>query len=255
MTAEPESRLQEVSESLKMVSLASQSQDPIAGPSSSRADPAMADYPASADIQPAESSVAATAAAAAAVSGTSPPPTSVSASGSGDREQEKKEKTKESAKYEDAKKDSLSIEPTTAAKSSSNACQITLLLPTSARHPYKIDEKYLTKRNVSTPELTEDGKMDPFSISVYTLKELILREWRPEWDAAPASPGSIRLIFFGKLLDDKLPLSEYNFSPDNSNIVHMTIRPPETDEDETAKGGKTSASSNESGGCGCCVVS
>jgi len=83
---------------------------------------------------------------------------------------------------------------------------ITLLLPTGARHPYKIDEKYLTKRNVNVPDMTESGKKDPFSISVYTLKELILREWREEWEAAPSSPSSIRLIYFGRLLDDKTAL-------------------------------------------------
>lgn len=83
------------------------------------------------------------------------------------------------------------------------ACNITLLLPTGARHPYKIDDRYLTKRNVDVPETTEHGKKDPFSISVYKLKELILREWRDEWDGKPASPSSIRLIHFGKLLDDK----------------------------------------------------
>jgi hypothetical protein len=83
---------------------------------------------------------------------------------------------------------------------------ITLLLTSGARHPYKIDEKYLTKRNVTVPGVTENGKKDPFSISVYTLKELILREWREEWEAQPSSPSSIRLIFFGRLLDDKTPL-------------------------------------------------
>jgi hypothetical protein len=82
-------------------------------------------------------------------------------------------------------------------------CNITLLLTTGARHPYRIDERYLTKRNVNVPSTTDEGKVDPFSISVYTLKELILREWRDEWDAKPASPSSIRLIHFGKLLDDK----------------------------------------------------
>lgn len=82
-------------------------------------------------------------------------------------------------------------------------CAITLLLPTGARHPYKIDEKYLSKRNVDVPDLTESGARDPFSISVYKLKELILREWREEWEGKPASPSSIRLIHFGKLLDDK----------------------------------------------------
>jgi hypothetical protein len=49
---------------------------------------------------------------------------------------------------------------------------ITLLLTTGARHPFKIDSKYLLKRNVDV-----QGN-DPFNLSVYKLKELILREWR-----------------------------------------------------------------------------
>jgi Ubiquitin-2 like Rad60 SUMO-like len=88
---------------------------------------------------------------------------------------------------------------------------ITLLLTSGARHPYKIDEKYLTKRNVTIPATTESGRKDPFSISVYTLKELILREWREEWEAQPSSPSSIRLIYFGRLLDDKAALKGMTF--------------------------------------------
>jgi hypothetical protein len=49
---------------------------------------------------------------------------------------------------------------------------ITLLLTSGARHPYKIDERYLKKRNVNVEA------MDPYNISVYTLKELIWRDWR-----------------------------------------------------------------------------
>jgi hypothetical protein len=49
---------------------------------------------------------------------------------------------------------------------------IILLLNTGARHPYRIDEKYLKKRNVEVPE------NNPINMSVYTLKELIWREWR-----------------------------------------------------------------------------
>lgn len=49
---------------------------------------------------------------------------------------------------------------------------ITLLLTNGARHPYKIDEKYLRKRSVSV----EDN--NPINLSTYTLKELIWREWR-----------------------------------------------------------------------------
>ncbi|KAF9782015.1 hypothetical protein IL306_011775 [Fusarium sp. DS 682] len=82
-------------------------------------------------------------------------------------------------------------------------CNITLLLTSGSRHPYKIDAKYLSRRSVDIPDKTEGGLPDPFSISVYTLKELILREWRNDWEAKPASPSSIRLIHFGKLLDDK----------------------------------------------------
>ena len=49
---------------------------------------------------------------------------------------------------------------------------ITLLLHTGARHPYKIDEKYLKKRNVNVTD------NNPINMSVYTLKELIWRDWR-----------------------------------------------------------------------------
>lgn len=56
--------------------------------------------------------------------------------------------------------------------SSAQTLFITLLLTNGARHPYKIDEKYLQKRNV-----TVEGN-NPVLMSIYTLKELIWREWR-----------------------------------------------------------------------------
>lgn len=63
---------------------------------------------------------------------------------------------------------------------------IMLLLTTGARHPYKIDEKYLKKRNVSI-----EGN-DPYNISVYTLKELIWRDWREgTFDLFAFSKGTI----------------------------------------------------------------
>lgn len=97
-------------------------------------------------------------------------------------------------------------------------CVITLLVTSGKKHPYKIDEKYLTKRNVNIPGTTESGHKDPFSISVYTLKELILREWREEWEPKPSSPTLIRLIHFGKLLADKDQL--------NRKSLSATILPP-----------------------------
>lgn len=92
------------------------------------------------------------------------------------------------------------VVPSKDGDSAGPALLITLLLTSGARHPFKLDNKYLQKRNVQVPS------NDPFSLSVYKLKELILREWRDEWEQKPASPSSIRLISFGKLLDDKAPL-------------------------------------------------
>ncbi|KAL9089992.1 MAG: hypothetical protein Q9165_005521 [Trypethelium subeluteriae] len=86
------------------------------------------------------------------------------------------------------------------------AVMITLLLTSGARHPYKVDEKYLRRRNVSVDEVDQNGAMDPFAISVYTLKELIWRDWREDWEAKPNNPSAIRLIHFGRMLDDKMAL-------------------------------------------------
>lgn len=150
------------------------------------------------------------------------------------------------------------IKAVTAGANDGPVCNITLLLTTGSRHPYKLDGRYLGKRNVAVPEQTESGQPDPFSISIYTLKELILREWRSDWESKPASPSSIRLIHFGKLLDDKEPLKTYNFLADSPNVVHMSIRPQDLDEEEPKTGGKNATggggeNQRERSG-GCCVV-
>ena len=82
-------------------------------------------------------------------------------------------------------------------------CVITLLVPSGKKHPYKLSEKYLTRRGVTIPGMTLSGHKDVLSISVYTLKELILREWRDDWEPAPPSPTQIRLISFGHIMSDK----------------------------------------------------
>ncbi|KAL8906474.1 MAG: hypothetical protein Q9207_002012 [Kuettlingeria erythrocarpa] len=111
---------------------------------------------------------------------------------------------------------------------------ITLLLINGARHPFKIDEKYLKKRSVNA-----DGG-NPVNLSVYTLKELIWREWRDEWEPRPSSPSSIRLIFFGKLLEDKSKLHECRFdNASTPHVVHMTVKPQEIVDEEDAKIAKT----------------
>ena len=59
------------------------------------------------------------------------------------------------------------------------ALVITLLLTTGSRHPFTIDGNYLRKRSVNVENF------DPFLMSVYTLKELIWREWRPGKSSNP----------------------------------------------------------------------
>ncbi|KAI0854087.1 hypothetical protein F5Y00DRAFT_267373 [Daldinia vernicosa] len=149
----------------------------------------------------------------------------------------------------------LTIDPVEFGAGSSNddlVVDIMLLLTSGARHPFRIDEKYLAKRNVTVTGKTEDGKLDPFSITVYTLKELILRDWRKEWDQPPREPSAIRLIHFGKLLEDRNQLSHYHFSV-TRNVVHMTIKPQDLiDEEEAAK--KVKESGSHTGRSGCCVI-
>ncbi len=85
---------------------------------------------------------------------------------------------------------------------------LTLLLPTGARHSFKITESYLKKQGLSIEK--GEGGVGVYGISIYQLKELILREWREEWSGKeaengpqkPNSPAAIRLIFFGRLLGD-----------------------------------------------------
>ena len=113
------------------------------------------------------------------------------------------------------------------SQSSTPVLNITLLLPTGARHAFRITESYLSKRGVSIPGTDDKGNKDVFSISIYQIKELILREWKEEWGGEttvgpppagdvedplageegrmrgkPSSPAAIRLIFFGRLLEN-----------------------------------------------------
>ncbi|KAL9580614.1 MAG: hypothetical protein Q9203_006232 [Teloschistes exilis] len=130
---------------------------------------------------------------------------------------------------------------------------ITILLITGARHPFKIDERYLKKRNVAI-----DGD-NPFNMSVYTLKELIWREWRDDWEIRPSSPSAIRLIFYGKMLEDKSRLHDCRFEPSLTNhVVHMTVKPQEIVDEEDAKiakaGGRDHDGNEGTTGCRCIIL-
>ena len=110
---------------------------------------------------------------------------------------------------DDETADALSDDkPETPAPTENLACRIALLhAQLSSRWTFKIDERYLDKRGVEIPGTSADGRKDPLSLTVKTLKELILREWKAEWQAPPSSVQYIRLIYYGKFLQDEQTLS------------------------------------------------
>ncbi|KAI9858017.1 MAG: hypothetical protein M1824_004482 [Vezdaea acicularis] len=77
---------------------------------------------------------------------------------------------------------------------------ITFLMVTGSRREWKFDRRSLEKKDVAVPE------GNPFKISIYALKQLMVREWPEEWGTKPSAPGAIRLIMLGKLLDDNSTL-------------------------------------------------
>jgi hypothetical protein len=203
-TVEDASHLEQPSDAVPMASLPQ-----------SQSDPSSTDQPSAADdANQAAPSVAPEPSSSAAIPADSDKPADDTSAPSSSKGKEKSDDPKAPAPVRKDRSDSImaigpaqdDINPMTPAVADGPVCQITLLLTTGTRHPYKIDARYLNRRNVPMPEETEAGQPDPFSISIYTLKELILREWRTDWEAKPASPSSIRLIHFGKLLDDKEPL-------------------------------------------------
>ena len=83
---------------------------------------------------------------------------------------------------------SLSIQQQTELSEDAGPSILLILLLTSgSRHPFKLDRKYLKKREVNAPDY------NPYSMSVYTLKELILREWRSGMDVTLEVRGGYML--------------------------------------------------------------
>ena len=102
-----------------------------------------------------------------------------------------------------------------------------------------------------------------------------------DWEDRPLSPSLIRLISFGKLLDDKVPVSgmtcshsllalvrhwntdghgtECKFNREAPNVVHMTVKPQESLDEEDAKGAKSHYGGHRevgerSPGCRCVIL-
>lgn len=95
-----------------------------------------------------------------------------------------------------------------------------LLTSTGTRHPYKIDERYLSRRNVTA--VGADGSFDPFVISVYTLKELIWQDWR-EGTNGPVVYNNVS--FFANLFNQSGTRDQHHHMPSalSTSVVFWKI--------------------------------
>ncbi|GIZ41221.1 hypothetical protein CKM354_000453400 [Cercospora kikuchii] len=156
-----------------------------------------------------------------------------------------------------AAEDHAPIAPSTTSTSGPHL-MISLMLITGARHPYKIDEKYLRNRKVTAQNSA--GEFDPRELSGYQLKELIWTDWRQEWEPRPSSPGRIRLIVMGRMIEDKGLLKDLPFNMASTNVVHMTVKPADIIDDDEAANAKSTGKAvrqreTEEQGAGCrCVI-
>lgn len=71
---------------------------------------------------------------------------------------------------------------------------ITLLLVSGLRVPVIVDSDF-----ISSHELQSDA---PHSLLIGSVKSALFSDWKEEWGIAPVSPANIRLIHYGKVLDD-----------------------------------------------------
>lgn len=74
-----------------------------------------------------------------------------------------------------------------------------------------------------------------------------------EWADKPQTADKIRLIYFGRMLEDSSTLKDCKLDASaGPNVVHMSIRPPDTIE-EDADPKQASRAAEEEGSRSCCA--
>ncbi|KAI5805129.1 hypothetical protein EDC01DRAFT_598979, partial [Geopyxis carbonaria] len=121
------------------------------------------------------------------------------------------------------------ISPTPAA-----SLTITVLVQSGAKHQFTLDREYLERHQVKSTS-GKDNLTDPFTMTVWQLKECVWKDWREDWDTRPASALFIKLIQFGAYLNDSHLLRDCRLSVDSPNVIHMAIRPAEVGDDDATQ--------------------
>ncbi|KAK9461013.1 uncharacterized protein V1516DRAFT_674749 [Lipomyces oligophaga] len=92
------------------------------------------------------------------------------------------------------------------------------LLPLSGvRVALSLDQDYITKHGIRAP--------GPDAMTVLDLKECLLADWSLDWGDFPGDTDHIRLIYLGRLLDDKDSLLDSRLSRSGHNVIHLSTRP------------------------------
>ncbi|KAK9446836.1 uncharacterized protein V1518DRAFT_422764 [Limtongia smithiae] len=115
---------------------------------------------------------------------------------------------------------------TTADAAADATLTISLLFVSGARVALAIDARYMRTHAL----LPDSIPLEPEALSVHALRECIYADWVSAWGDRPAAPEYIRLIHFGRLLDDAATLGASQLSRDNPyNVLHLSVRPVSMD--------------------------
>ena len=114
--------------------------------------------------------------------------------------------------------------PSTASQH--GTLSIVILISSGQRTRFSITSAYLTKLN----------KTDGMQVTIGELKMLIWSAWPETWvEVKPGSEAYIRLIYLGKVLDDKITLGEIKIVKGAPNILHLSVRPADFPDDDQGK--------------------
>lgn len=98
----------------------------------------------------------------------------------------------------------------------------------------------------------KEGMCISHSISPYLNLFAELTRHAIEWADKPQTADKIRLIYFGRMLEDSATLKDCKLDATvGPNVVHMSIRPPDAVE-EDADPKQASHAAEEGGRSGCC---
>ncbi|CAN6675068.1 hypothetical protein TRVA0_083S00210 [Trichomonascus vanleenenianus] len=126
---------------------------------------------------------------------------------------------------------------------SASGVEVTLMLISGQRNKFTIppqDEK--TQSN----------------ITIEHFRNALFQSWKDAWGNSPSTPANIRLIHFGKVLEDAQTLEECGITSPHPTVVHVSVKPQSFELDRSKSNSSKSKSrrrSDDDRGSRCCIIS